>query len=163
MPQIAQLGETLSSQIFWMLVVFGLIFFVVGRGMVPKVLDTVSLRDRKIAEDLAAAAAARAQADEEEEAWRKRENANRARAQEIIAEAKAAAARSTEGRLAETGARLDAQVSEAGARIADARATALGEIEQVAAEAADDIVLRLAGVKVDAGAARAAVKEAMNG
>ncbi|MBM3595018.1 MAG: ATPase [Alphaproteobacteria bacterium] len=163
MPQITQLSGTFASQIFWMLVVFGLIFFVVGRGMVPKVLDTVALRDRKIAEDLAAAAAARAQADEEEEAWLKRENDNRARAQEIIAEAKAAAARSTEGRLAETGVRLDAQVSEAEARIADARATALGEIEQVAAEAADDIVLRLAGVKVDADAARAAVKDALNG
>lgn len=163
MPQIAQLGETYASQIFWMLVIFGLIFFVVGRGMVPKVLDTVSLRDRQIADDLAAAAAARAQADEEEEAWRKRENANRAKAQEIIAEAKAAAARSTEGRLAETNARLDSQVSEAEARIAAARSSALDEIEQVAAEAADDIVVRLAGVKVDPDAARAAVKEALNG
>jgi len=163
MPQIAQLGETYASQIFWMLLVFGFIFFVVGRGMVPKVMQTVSLRDQQIADDLAAAAAARAQADEEEEAWRKRENANRAKAQEIIAEAKAAAARSTEARLAETNARLDSQVSEAEGRIAAARAGALDEIEQVAAEAANDIVERLARVKVDSEAARAAVKEVLHG
>lgn len=163
MPQIAQLGETYASQIFWMLLVFGFIFFVVGRGMVPKVMQTVSMRDQQIADDLAAAAAARAQADEEEEAWRKRENANRAKAQEIIAEAKAAAARSTEARLGETNARLDSQVSEAEGRIAAARTGALDEIEQVAAEAANDIVERLAGVKVDSAAARAAVKEVLHG
>lgn len=163
MPQIAQLGETYASQIFWMLLVFGFIFFVVGRGMVPKVMQTVSMRDQQISDDLAAAAAARAQADEEEEAWRKRENANRAKAQEIIAEAKAAAARSTEARLGETNARLDSQVSEAEGRIAAARSGALDEIEQVAAEAANDIVERLAGVKVDSAAARAAVKEVLHG
>jgi F-type H+-transporting ATPase subunit b len=163
MPQIAQLGETFASQIFWMLVVFGFVFFVVGRGMVPKVLDTVSLRDKQIAEDLAAAAAARDQADREEEAWRARENANRAKAQEIIGEAKASAARSTEARLGQANSRLDAQLGEAETRIANARASALGEVEQVAADAAGDIVKRLAGVKVSVTATRAAVKEALNG
>ncbi|MFN5820814.1 MAG: ATPase, partial [Novosphingobium sp.] len=55
MPQIAQLAETWSSQIFWMLIFFGFIFFVIGRGMVPKVMATVETRDRQIASDLAAA------------------------------------------------------------------------------------------------------------
>ncbi|QYU67832.1 hypothetical protein J4558_23615 [Leptolyngbya sp. 15MV] len=73
MPQIAQLAETYASQIFWLLVFFGFVFLVVGRGMVPKVMATVAERDGQIAADLAAATAARAQADAEEEAWRKRE------------------------------------------------------------------------------------------
>ena len=65
MPQIAQLAETYSSQIFWLLVIFGLVFFVIGRGMVPRVMDTVAMRDNQIAGDLAAAQAARDQADEQ--------------------------------------------------------------------------------------------------
>ncbi len=72
MPQIAQIMETYSSQIFWLLVTFGFVFFVVGRGMVPRVMETVAQRDDQIASDLAAAEGARNQADEEEEAWRKR-------------------------------------------------------------------------------------------
>ena len=52
---------------------------------------------------------------------------------------------------------------EAEQRIAGARAGALEEIETVASEAAGDIVARLAGVTVDAAAARVAVKEALNG
>ncbi|MBP6111483.1 MAG: ATPase, partial [Sphingobium sp.] len=37
MPQIAQLAATYSSQIFWLLLTFGFVFFVIGLGMVPKV------------------------------------------------------------------------------------------------------------------------------
>ena len=55
MPQIEQLASTYTSQIFWLLVFFGLVFFIVGRGMVPRVMDTVAQRDTQIASDLAAA------------------------------------------------------------------------------------------------------------
>ena len=163
MPQIAQLGETYASQIFWILLIFGFVFFAIGKGMVPKVMETVSLRDSQIADDLAAADAARKQATVEEEAWRKRENENRARAQSLVAEAKSEAAKSTEGRLAEASAKIDARIGEAEARIAAARDSALGEIETVATEAASEIVTRVAGVSVDEASARSAVKEALNG
>lgn len=161
MPQIAQLAETYSSQIFWLLIVFGLVFFVIGRGMVPKVMETVGQRDRQIADDLAAAQAARDGADQQEEAWRARENANRAAAQALVAEAKAKAAKSTETRLAKAQVSIDALTAEAEARIATARTEAAAEIQSVAAEAAQDIVSRLAGVKVTKTAAAAAVKKAM--
>lgn len=162
MPQIAQLAETYSSQIFWLLLIFGALFFIVGRGMVPKVVDTVSQRDTQIASDLAAAQAAREQADREEEAWRLRENANRANAQALVAEAKAEAGRRNETRLSEAQTRFDAQLADADARIGASRDQALSEIETVAAEAAQDIVHRLAGVQVPAAQAQAAVKEVMH-
>ncbi|MEZ5750264.1 MAG: hypothetical protein R3D83_10495 [Caenibius sp.] len=68
MPQIAQLAETYSSQVFWLLVFFGFVFLVIGQGMVPRVMDTVACSDKQIADDLAAAGAARQQAD----AWKKK-------------------------------------------------------------------------------------------
>jgi F-type H+-transporting ATPase subunit b len=163
MPQIAQLGQYWSSQIFWVLLIFGFVFFVIGRGMVPKVMATVALRDKQIGDDLAAAEAARKAADTEEESWRKREGENRAQAQAILAEARAASAKATEARLADVAARLDIQLAEADARINAAHDGAIGEIETVAAEAASDIVSRIAGVSVDPAAARAAVKEALHG
>lgn len=161
MPQIAQLAETYSSQVFWLLIVFGLVFFVIGRGMVPKVMETVGQRDRQISDDLAAAQAARDGADQQEEAWRARENANRAAAQALVAAAKAKAAKSTEASLAKAQVAIDALTSDAEARIGTARAEAAAEIQSVAAEAAQDIVSRLAGVKVTKTAAAAAVKKAM--
>ena len=161
MPQIAQIMETYSSQIFWLLVTFGFVFFVVGRGMVPRVMETVSERDSQIAGDLAAAQAARDKADDEEEAWRKRENENRAQAQAVIAKAKADAAAKSEQKLAAAQKRIDAKLDKADLEIAEARNAAMTEVESVAAEAAQDIVKQLAGVKVTAASAKSAVKKAM--
>jgi len=107
MPQIDQLTEIWSSQVFWTLVFFGITFFLIGRGMVPKVLGTVELRDKQIADDLAAAQGARDAADAQEEAWRESENANRARAQTLITEAKAKAATASEAKLAAAQAALE--------------------------------------------------------
>jgi len=163
MPQIAQLAETYASQIFWMLVFFGFVFFVVGRGMVPRVMATVDARDSRIASDLAAAEAARRAADEQEETWRVQANARRAEAHALIAKAKAEAAKKTEASLAKAGSAIDARLAEAEARIFAARQSALAEVETVAAEAAGAIALRVAGLSVDAGAATAAVKEALHG
>jgi F-type H+-transporting ATPase subunit b len=163
MPQIAQLAETFSSQIFWVLVFFGFTFFVIGRGMVPKVMNTVDLRDKQISDDLAAAQAARDQADEQEEAWRVRENENRAEAQAVIAKAKADAAVKSEKKIASAQKRLDTKLLEAETRISEARSNALAEVEGVAAEAAQDIVTRLTGAKVTKPAASKAVKAAMHG
>ncbi len=161
MPQIAQLAETYASQIFWLLVFFGFTFFVIGRGMIPRVLATVEARDAQIASDLSAAQAARDEADRQEEAWRVRENENRAAAQAVLAKAKADAAAATEQRLAQAQTRIDADLAAAQARITASRDAAMSEIEVVAAEAAQDIVQRLAGVKVAKPAAARAVKEAM--
>lgn len=161
MPQIAQLADTYASQIFWLLVFFGFTFFVIGRGMVPKVMDTVDLRDKQISGDLAAAQAARDAANEQEEIWRKRESENHAAAQAVIAKAKAEGSAKTEKKLAAAQKRLDKKLTEAEERIAEARGSAMAEIENVAADAAQDIVSRVAGVSVEDAAAKAAVKEAL--
>jgi F-type H+-transporting ATPase subunit b len=161
MPQIAQLGEFYASQIFWLLVFFGLTFFLVGRGMVPKVIDTVAQRDKQIADDFAAAERARAEADREEEAWRVRENANRAQAQALIADARTKSAASTAARLADAQNGIDARLAAAEAGIAQARASATAEIENVATDAARDIVSRIAGLSVEESTARSAVKESL--
>lgn len=162
MPQIDQLATTYSSQIFWLLVFFGLVFFLVGRGMVPKIMDTIGERDTRISDDLAAAKSARDVADEREEAWRVRENENRAAAKAIIAQAKADAATKNEKKLTAAKLRLDKKLDEADERIGHARDSALTEVEAVAADAAQDIVLRLAGITVTATDAKTAVKEAMS-
>ena len=80
MPQITQLPLIIFSQLFWLAIVFGIIFFGIGRGMLPKIQSTVDAREKKIADDLERAQAARAEADETEAAWRARMDAARAEA-----------------------------------------------------------------------------------
>lgn len=161
MPQIAQLAETYASQLVWLLVFFGLVYFVVGRGIVPQVVATVDRRDTQIADDLLAAQAARDQADAQEAEWRQRENANRERARGLIAQAKAKAAAENEAKLAEAQAGIDARLTAAEAGILTARRSAMTEIEQVATGAAQDIVARLTGEAIAPDVAQSAVKEAL--
>jgi F-type H+-transporting ATPase subunit b len=161
MPQIAQLAATYSSQIFWLLLTFGIVFFVIGLGMVPKVQSTVDARDKKIADDLEAAKANSAAADALEADWRAKENEARADAQAKLAAANAKAAKDREAKLAKEDAAIGEKLAAAEAQIEAGRGKALGEIEAVAAEAAADIVRRLAGTDVSADAALKAVKAVM--
>ena len=163
MPQIAQIVETYASQIFWLLIVFGLIYFGIGKAMLPKVAGTVEARDRKIADDLAEAERARAKADEIEQAYNARIAEARAAAQKAAQDAKAASAAEAEKRVKAADAELAAQAAKAEAELAAAQAQALAGIEDVAAEAAQDIVARVSGRSVDKTAAAGAVKAVLNG
>ena len=164
MPQIAQIGEIYASQLFWLLVFFGAILVVIGYGMLPKIQATVDARDSKIAADLKAAEDARGAADQLEDAYRSEVDKGRAEAGKLTADAKADAARSTEAAVAKADKAIQAKLDKAAAKIADARASALAEIEAVAADAAQQMVNRVAGFTVDADAARASVaKELAHG
>jgi F-type H+-transporting ATPase subunit b len=165
MPQISQLSENgfVSSQIFWLLIVFGLVYLVIGRMMAGKVVATVEQRDQTVADDLAGAEAARTAADAAEEQWRAQENAAREQAKRKLAEARAAGSHATEQRLGTANAELDARTAEAEQRISASRSAAMSEIDAVAAEAARDIVLRVAGTDVGANDARKAVESVRHG
>ena len=161
MPQIAQIAETFGSQFFWLFLTFGLIYVVVGRGMLPKVASTVDARDRRIAEDLAAAEDARRNADAIEEAYRVRTDASRAEALKLANEAKAAAVRTTEARVADADRGIAAATEEAERRLAAATASAMSEIEGVAAAATQELVAKLSGVSVGRSEASRAVRAAL--
>jgi F-type H+-transporting ATPase subunit b len=163
MPQIEQLPAIFFSQLFWLLVVFGIIYFGIGRGMVPKIQSVVDDRDRKIADDLAAAQRAREEAEAAEAAWRERIEASRAEAIKLAAEAKQAAARELEQRLRAVDEQIGARTAEAEARIRAAADQARRELEPVAAEAASELVAKLTGKRVDPAEAQPTVKAVLHG
>jgi F-type H+-transporting ATPase subunit b len=162
MPQITQLPYIFASQLFWLAIVFGTIFFVIGRGMLPKIQSAVDAREKKIAEDLERAQAARAGADETEAAWRARMDAARAEAARLAQEAKQESARQTEARVKAAADKISLKVEKAEAKIRAAAVAARAEIEAVAAEATREMVARLTGIKVDAKDAASAVKAELN-
>jgi len=161
MPQIAQIAATYASQIFWLLIVFGLIYFVIGKGMLPKIEATVDARDQKIASDLAAAEAARAKADETEASYRAKIEEARAAALKATQDARSAATADAEKRVKAADAELAAKGAEADAALKAASARAMAEIENVAAEAAQEIIAKVSGITVDKAAAEGAVKAAL--
>jgi F-type H+-transporting ATPase subunit b len=163
MPQIAQLPYIFASQLFWLTIVFGILFFGIGRGMLPKIQSTVDAREKQIAEDLERAQAARVEADETEAQWRARMDAARAEAARLAQEAKQESARQTEAKVKKAADKINSKVESAEAKIREAVVAARAEIEAVAVEATQEMVGRLTGIKVDKRDAAEAVKAELNG
>jgi F-type H+-transporting ATPase subunit b len=162
MPQLNQLSDVALSQFLWLAIGLGFIFFVIARGMVPKIQATMDSRDKRIADDLERAQAARAEADATEAAWRARMDAARAEAARLAQEAKQKSAAKTEAKVRAAADKINLKVEAAETRIREAVNSARDEIEAVAAEATRDMVERLTGVKVDAKDAAQAVKAELN-
>ncbi len=163
MPQINQLSEIFISQLFWLAVVFGIIYFVIGRGMVPKIQGVVEQRDRKITFDLQEAQRAREEAEKTESAYRERMDASRGEAMKMAQAAKQAAARDAEQRVKAVDEQVGAKIAEAEARIRASVETAMRDIDAVAAEATRELVAKLTGQDVPADEARQAVKAVLHG
>ncbi|MDP1025664.1 ATPase [Sphingomonas sp. KR1UV-12] len=159
MPQISQIAATYASQIFWLLITFGLLYFVVGRGMVPKIVATVDAREARVAGDLAAAETARLEADRTEEAWRADMDAARVAALAETSKAKAQATASAEQQVKAADADLAERLGHHDLAIANAKAEALANLETLSAEAARDLVAKLAGIEVSVDQAAHAVRE----
>jgi F-type H+-transporting ATPase subunit b len=163
MPQLAQLSEVALSQFLWLAIGLGFIFFVIGRGMVPKIQATLDDREKRVAADLEAAQQARLAADATEAAWRERMDAARAEAAKLTGEAKQASARDTEAKVKKAADKISLKAAASEQKLREALNASRAEIENVAAEATQDLVSRLVGIKVDKPAAAAAVKAELNG
>jgi len=161
MPQLNQLSDVVLSQLFWLALVLGFIYFVIGRVMVPRIQSTVDQRDQRIADDLAAAERARAEADDSEEAFRLRMDESRAEAMKKTAAAKQEGATATEAKIAKADAAIQAKMIKAEEKIRASRDEALSNIEGVAAELAQDIAGKVAGISVSRDDAARAVKAAL--
>ena len=163
MPQITQLPIIFWSQRFWLLVIFGTIFFVVGRGMVPKIQGVVEDRDSKIAEDLERAQKARDEAEQTEAEYRERIDASRSEAMKLALAAKQEGAREVEERTRAVDAEIGKAIETAEAKIRKSVEKAMAELDSVATEATRDLVGKLTGKAVSADEARKAVRAVTNG
>jgi F-type H+-transporting ATPase subunit b len=164
MPQLAfghpLQGRYLVSNIFWLLVIFGVLYFVMSKYALPQVGEVLEARAARIAADLEAAQAAKAEADAAMTAHREATAKARAEAQARIAEALQGAQQQAQARSDELAARLAKQIEEADARIAAARDAAMGAIRQEATDTTAALVARL-GVQADQGVVNAAVDRAL--
>jgi len=160
-PQIEQISEYYASQIFWLLIAFGLIYAVIGRAMLPKITATVDLRARTVSDDLAAAETARRAADATEEAWRTKIAAAKAEARAETEAAKARAIAAAELRVKAADAEANARLMDAEAAIRSAADAASTSIAEAASSAAQEIVVKLSGATVTPDAASVAVQQAM--
>ena len=158
MPQISQIAATYASQIFWLLITFGILYFGIGKMMVPKVMATVDAREGQIAGDRAAAEQARRAADQVEAAWRAKMDEARAAAHAETTAAKAQAVKATESQIKSIDVELAARLAHHDLAVGKAKAQAMLNLQAVAAEVTQDLVAKVSGLTVGIDAAADAVR-----
>jgi F-type H+-transporting ATPase subunit b len=160
MPQLDFGNPLMLSQIVWLMIIFGLLYFILVNYALPRVESVLEDRRARIAADLDAARAAKAEADRAMAAHAEATARARAEAQAAIAKATAEAQAEAQSRADALGAKLNAQIAASETRIAAARDAAMGALRQVAGETAESLVSKLTG-RADPAAVGRAVDAAL--
>jgi F-type H+-transporting ATPase subunit b len=145
MPQLRFGDPLLLSKTVWLVIIFGIFFYICWRYLLPPVGEVLESRQARIEGDLDAARTAKAEADAAMQAHRSATAKARAEAQAAIAAAVASAQQEAAVKAEQLNAQLATQIATAEARIATARDAAMGALRQVSTETATALVSRLTG------------------
>ncbi|MEM7227154.1 MAG: F0F1 ATP synthase subunit B' [Pseudomonadota bacterium] len=161
MPQFD--GNTVATQLFWLVITFAALYFVLWKSILPKIAGVLEARQEKIDDDLDRAGAFKKEAEDILADYERSRAETAAEAQALIRQTSDELAADAAAKTAELGDKLGAEVAAGEARIKVAKEAAEDGLSAVAAETAQAAVERLIGVKVDEASARSAVAAAGHG
>ncbi len=155
-------AQTFSSQIIWLVIVFGVLYVLMSRLALPRIGKVIIDRRDRVARDLEQATLAKQKTDSAIAAYEKALAEARARAHTIAQETRDRLNAETDRKRHETEAALAAKIAEAEASIAKTKASALANVRAVAIEVTGAIVNRLLE-DVDKASAERAVDAVLKG
>ena len=144
MPQLNPLDW--APQLIWLLITFGILYLLMVYVALPRIGAVIEARADHIAKDLATADKLRRATEEAIAAYEQALAEAKQKAHAIIEEGRAKLKAETAAERAKLDGRLGKKSAEAEARIAEAKHSAMREVNAVAADVAADIVRRLIGV-----------------
>jgi len=154
---------TYASQLFWLAITFGFLYWLISRVAVPRIGGILEERDNRIARDLAEAGRLKAETDAAIAAYEQSLAEARQRAQGIAQAARDESKAALDAERAALEADLNARLEAAEARIGAVKAEALANVDAIARDATGALVETLLGAGVAPNEVAAAVDAAMAG
>ena len=152
--------ETWPSQIFWLVVIFGVGYIFMERVVTPRIGSVLEERRTRLDDDLTRAREASSEAGQTRADYEASLDAARNEAAEFARNAAADAAAKADKEGAKAAKKMATKIAAAETKLAAARSEAEGNIVAVAAEAAIYAAQQLAGVKATKAQVEKAVKSA---
>jgi len=153
-PGLPQLDiSTWPSQLFWLVVLFGVGYLVMAKIVTPRIGMVLEERRQTLDLDLAKARTASEDAAKIREKYESDLEKARNEASEFARNAAAEATKMSEEADAKTAKKLADKAAKAEAKLVDAKNAALTNLTEVAAAAAVEAVATVAGIKTTASAA----------
>jgi len=159
MPQFDP--SSFASQLFWLAIAFFALYQLVIKLVMPSLGGVMESRQRTIDEDLARAADLKARTESAIQSYEAALADARAKAQAILRETNEELSRAAEARNREVAEALSQRIAEGEARIDTARAQALDDVRDVAADVTVALTGKLMGVAADDASARSCVDAVM--
>lgn len=161
MPQLNV--DSYASQIFWLIVALGVLFFALKNVALPRIAGGLEERSDAIEDDLDRAAEFRKKAEQAEKTYEKALSDARSKAQEIAQSTRDDIQKDVDAAIEKADAEIAARAAEGEKRIDEIRKSALEAVEEVAGDTAEAIVEAIAPEMADAKAVRASVAENVKG
>jgi len=150
-----------SPQLIWLGISFITLYYLMSKVALPKVAEVLEERQERITNDLDRAGNLRQESAGVMAGYEKALADARAHAQSVMAATAADISSASAGRQAQFNTDLAAKTRATEERINEAKETALASVRSVAVEIAQQTAEKLAGIKVDASTADAAVGAVM--
>lgn len=155
--------STFASQLFWLVITFGALYYYMSRKALPMVGEVLEARQARIADDLSRAQALKAEAATTFDAYENSLADARSQAQSVVAATTEQIQATAKEREAAVAADLSARTRASEEQIAAAKERAFTDIRSVASDIAREIAGKVAGVTVDAAQADKAVASVLGG
>ena len=152
-----------ASQIFWLLVTFGILMVLMAKVALPKVSEVLDERQKRIDDNLDKAQQLKAEAEAAVKEYERALDEARNNAKARIQETRDRLAEESHKRHEELAARLEKEIAEGEDRIARAKAEALAGVRDVAVEVTRSATEKVAGLQPDQDQLDRAVDSAMGG
>lgn len=137
--------STFASQITWLIITFGILYFVLSTMILPKIENTISNRHNRIADDLDTASRMQREAEEAEKSYERVLADAKAKAHNVAESTRASINEEIEREISAADAETAAQSLKSEAKISDIRSAALSNIDTIAKDVASDIVKKFIG------------------
>lgn len=136
---------TFPSQLFWLVLSFGALYFLLARIALPRIGEVIEERRDRIQRDLDEAARMKGETDAALKSYEQSMTDARGKAQAHAKETRDKLAAESEAERQRVESQLTKKLVETEQRIAANKAKALGSVEEIAASSAADIVAALTG------------------
>lgn len=138
---------TYPSQLFWLILFFAALYFLMSRLVLPRLGKILDTRKGRIDGDIARAQALKEETEAALKSYEKALNDARGKATDIARDTRAIVSKQVDAEQHKLDASLATKISDAEGKIAKAKAKAMDAVNDIAADAAADIIASLGGGK----------------
>jgi F-type H+-transporting ATPase subunit b len=138
-------ANTFGSQLLWLAITFGLLYYIMSRVALPRIANILEVRRDRIASDLGEAERLKRETDEAIASYEQSLSEARQKAHGIAHTAREEAKAHIDAELTKVEAEIAEQIKDADAKITAVKVEAMGEVDSIAQSTTAAILEKLMG------------------